>query len=313
MHEEGLRSSEWRDRLTPDVLAAIRDKKLLPIVKLDRGFVFPDYPAQVIVSYFQAGSMCDFIAERRGESKLLDMVHSYARLVPTSDVVRQDLAMTPDDFDRQYLAWINLKYGTEASHFDEWRSKLKTLFEASQQKQYDAVLAQAPAVLALYPEYVDAANAYELMANAYKANGDANAEASILTAYEHVGGQSPDLLHRLEALQEAAGQQAEAVGTLERLVYIDPVHDDALHRQLGDLLLAQKQYAGAIREYNALVASNPADKAGAQYNLAQAYFDANEKDKAEENVLAALETAPGYRPAQKLLLELQQPQSSPKQ
>jgi cellulose synthase operon protein C len=313
VHEEGQRSPEWRDRLTPDVLAAIRDKKLLTIVKLDRGFVFPDYSAQVIVSYFQAGSMCDFIAERWGESKLLDMVHSYAKLVPTTDVVRQDLAMTPDDFDRQYLAWINLKYGAEASHFDEWRAKLKTLFEASQQKQYDAVLAEGPAVLALYPEYVDAANAYELMANAYKAKGDANAEASTLTAYEHVGGQSPELLHRLASLQEAAGQQAEAVGTLERLVYIDPVRDDALHRQLGDLLLAQKQYAGAIREYNALVASNPADKAGAQYNLAQAYFDANEKDKAEESVLAALETAPGYRPAQKLLLELQQPQSSPKQ
>jgi hypothetical protein len=28
-------------------------------------------------------------------------------------------------------------------------------------------------------------------------------------------------------------------------------------------------------------------------------------DKAEDSVLGALETAPGYRPAQKLLLELQ--------
>ena len=37
---------------------------------------------------------------------------------------------------------------------------------------------------------------------------------------------------------------------------------------------------------------------------------AGQKDKAQESVLAALETAPGYRPAQKLLLELQEP--SPK-
>ena len=51
------------------------------------------------------------------------------------------------------------------------------------------VLAQGPAVLALYPEYVDDANAYELMADADKAQGDAQAEASILTAYEHAGGQ----------------------------------------------------------------------------------------------------------------------------
>ncbi len=61
-------------------MAAIRDKKLLPVAKLDRGFVYPEYPAQVIVSYFQAGSICDFIGEKWGEDKLLDMVHSYAQL-----------------------------------------------------------------------------------------------------------------------------------------------------------------------------------------------------------------------------------------
>ena len=79
-----------------------------------------------------------------------------------------------------------------------------------------------------------------------------------------------------------------------------------MHRRLGDLLYAQKQFDGAIREYSALVATGPLDKAGAQFNLARAYFAAGQKDKAEESVLAALETAPGYRPAQKLLLELQQ-------
>ena len=50
-------------------------------------------------------------------------------------------------------------------------------------------LQQGPAVLAMYPEYVDDANAYELMADADKAKGDAKAEAAILTAYEHDGGQ----------------------------------------------------------------------------------------------------------------------------
>ncbi|MGA7110119.1 MAG: hypothetical protein WBV28_21530 [Terracidiphilus sp.] len=312
VHEEGERSAEWRNRLTPDVLAAIRDKKLLPVTKLDRGFVYPDYPAQVIVSYFQAGSICDFIQQKWGDDKLLAMVHSYARLLTTPQVVQQDLGLAPADFDKQYLAWIDTKYGAQAAHFNEWRQKLKTLVAAAQQKQYDAVLAQGPAVLALYPEYVDAANAYELMADADKAQGNAPAERSILAAYEHAGGQMPDLLKRLASLQQSAGQESEAEDTLEQLNYIEPMHDEDMHRQLGALLLAQKQYDGAIREYSARVASNPVDKAGAQYDLAQAYFDANQKDKAEESVLAALETAPGYRPAQKLLLELQQSPSTTK-
>ena len=54
----------------------------------------------------------------------------------------------------------------------------------------------------------------------------------------------------------------------------------------------------------AVIASHPMDTASAQFDLAQAYFGAGQNDMAEEHLLAALEAAPGYRPAQKLLLEI---------
>jgi cellulose synthase operon protein C len=304
VHEEGERSPEWKNNPTPEVLVAIREKKLLPVAKLDRGFVYPQYPSQVTVSYFQAGSICDFIKTKWGEEKLLAMVHSYAQLQTTPQVVQQDLGLAPEEFDKQYLAWIDKQYGAETAHFDEWREKLKALVSADQQKHYDVVLAQGAAVVAMYPEYVGDANVYELMADADKARGDGKSETTVLTAYQSEGGQSPELLKRLATLEEAAGRQAEATATLERLNYIYPVKDEDLHHRLGDLLYAQKQYGGAIREYSAVLASNPLDKAGAEFKLAQAYFAAGQKDKAEESVLASLEAAPGYRPAQKLLLEL---------
>ena len=312
VHEEGEHSPEWSDRVTPDVLVAIRDKKLLPVSELDRGFVYPEYPSQVIVSYFQAGAICEFIKERWGEDKLLAMVHSYAKLLTTPQVVQQNLGLAPEDFDQQFFAWVDHKYGVEAAHFDEWRDKLKGLVRAAQEKQYDTVLRDAPAVLALYPEYVGEANVYQFLADADQARGDSKAEAAILTAYEHQGGQMPEMLKRLAALEESRGQTEQAVATLERLNYIYPVKDEELHHRLGDLLYKEKQYDGAIREYNASVASNPVDKAGAQFSLAQAYFAAGNKDQAEECVLAALEIAPGYRPAQKLLLQLQQSPTTPK-
>ena len=309
VHEEGQRSPEWHNRVTPEVLIAIRDKKLLPVVKLDRGFVFPDYPSQVIVSYFQAGTICDFIGEKWGEGKLLDMVHSFAQLQTTPQSFQQNLGLTPEQFDQLYLAWIEKKYGAEAAHFEDWHEKLKALVAAAEQKQNDQVLQQGPAVLGLYPEYVDEANVYELMGDAYKARGSPKSEEAILTGYEHAGGQSPDLLKRLALLEQDDGKPSEAIATLERLNYIYPVKDEDLHRRLGDLLYAQKQYDSAIREYNVVIASNPVDKAGAEFNLAQAYFAAGQKDKAQDSLLAALEVAPGYRPAQKLLLELEQTQS----
>jgi len=311
VHEEGERSPEWKNNPTPEVLIAIRDKKLLPVTGLDRGFVYPEYPSQVIVSYFQAGSICDFIKTKWSDEKLLEMVHSYAKLQTTPQVIEQDLGLTPEDFDKQFLAWLDHKYGLEAAHFDSWREKLKGLVTAAQQKQYNVVLQQGPAILAMYPEYVGDANAYVLLAEADREKGDAKSEAEVLTAYQQEGGQKPAVLKRLAELEEASEEQAEATATLQRVNYIYPLKDEDLHRRLGDLLYAQKQYNGAIREYSALVASQPLDKAGAQFNLAQAYFVAGQKDKAEESVLDALEIAPGYRPALKLLLELQQSAAKP--
>ena len=310
VHEEGERSPEWKSQPTPEILAAIRDKKLLPVTRLDRGFVYPDYPSQVFVSYFQAGSICDFIKTKWNDDKLLDMVHSYAQLKTTPQVIQGDLGLTPEEFDKQYLAWINEKYGKEAASFDQWREQLKALVAAAKRNDNDTILQHGQDVIAIYPEYVGDANPYELIADAGKAKGDVKTEAAALTAYVHEGGQMPALLKRLASLQEFAGQRAEAAATLARLNYVYPVKDEELHRKLGDLLYAQKQYDGAIREYNALVYSNPVDKAGAEFSLAQAYLGAGKKEKAQESVLAALETAPGYRPAQKLLLELQGP--SPK-
>jgi tetratricopeptide (TPR) repeat protein len=307
VHEEGKHSPEWKSQPTPEVLAAIRDKKLLPVARLDRGFVYPDYPAQVLVSYFQAGSICDFVEEKWGEDKLLDMVHSYAQLKTTPEAIRQNLGLAPEEFDEQYFAWISGKYGREAVHFDLWHEKLKALVTAAKQNQYDAIQRDGPAVVEMYPEYVGDASAYEFIAAAARAKGNAGKEAEILAAYVHRGGQQPDMLKRLAALQESMGQRSEAAATLERLNYIYPVKDEELHRHLGDLLYAGKQFDRAIREYNAAIASHPVDKAGAEFKLAQAYLAAGQKDKAQESVLAALETAPGYRPAQKLLLQLQEP------
>jgi Tfp pilus assembly protein PilF len=54
-----------------------------------------------------------------------------------------------------------------------------------------------------------------------------------------------------------------------------------------------------------VVAMKPLDVASAEYDLAKAYMATGDKAKAEESVLASLEAAPGFRPAQKMLLEIE--------
>jgi cellulose synthase operon protein C len=304
VHEETDVSPEWGDRVTPDILVALRDKKLLPVVQLDRGFVRPDYPAQVLVSYFQAGRICDYIQSRWGDAKLLEMVHSFGDRKSTPDAIQQNLDMSPEEFDKQFQAWLYADLGKTAAGFDEWRASLKALAAAAKAGNYDQVLKQGDEVRRMYPQYVEDANAYEFLAEAHLAKGEKRAAAEALEGYEKAGGHSPQTLKRLASLEEELGEPREAAATLDRINYIDPVDED-LHRRLGELWLAQENYSGAVREYSAVVAMRPLDPASAQYSLAQAYFDAGQRDKAQEHVLASLEAAPGYRPAQKLLLQLQ--------
>jgi tetratricopeptide (TPR) repeat protein len=305
VHEETAQSPEWGDRITPDILAAIRDKKLLPVADLDRGFVRPDYEGQVIVSYFEAGQICDYIESRWGSDKLLDMVHSYAQIKPTSDVIKEDLGVSPEQFDKDFLAWLDKNVGKTAANFDEWHTKLKALVELAKGGNPDEILKAGEEVRQLYPDYIYDGNAYEFMAQADLDKSNKQAAAAILTAYEKIGGRDPGALKQLATLEEEAGNPQEAAATLDRINYIDPMNDEDLHRKLGGLWLAQKNYPGAIREYGAVVAMHPLDTASAEFDLAEAFFAAGQRDEAQANVLLALEAAPGYRPAQKLLLQLQ--------
>jgi tetratricopeptide (TPR) repeat protein len=303
VHEETEASPEWGDRMTPDIVVAIHDKKLLPVAELDRGFIRPEYPMQVIVSYYQAGRICDYIKERWGADKLLDMVHSFAQVKTTPEVIRQNLAMEPEEFDKQFLEWLDKDVGKTVANFDKWRTRIKDLTQLARNKNYDEVLKEGEEVREMYPDYVYPANPYELMAQADLAKGNKPAAVAILTDYEKMGGRNPQALKQLASLEEELGKPADAAATLDRLNYIYPVDED-LHRHLGDLWFAQNNFKGAIREYGAVVAMQPLDKASAQYNLARAYFAAGQKDMAEEHLLASLEAAPSFRPAQKLLLQL---------
>lgn len=303
VHEETAAAPDWGDRLDPTVINAIRDKKLLPVAQLDRGFIRPSYPNQVIVSYFQAGRICDFITEKWGYSTLLTMMRSFGESKPTPEVVEMHLKMKPEEFDIKFLEWLNAQVKDTVEKFPEWRKKMKELQAEAAAKQSDNVIKLAPEVIGMYRDFVERNSAYELLANAYVDKGDKAAAMKALQQYSTAGGRNPETLKKLATLQEEAGQPAEAVKTLERLVYIYPM-EEVLHRRLGDLYLARNALDGAIREYSAVIASKPIDQAASHFNLAKALQSAKRIDDAKEHLLMALEAAPGFKPAQKLLLEL---------
>ncbi len=176
--------------------------------------------------------------------------------------------------------------------------------ELGKAKKWDEVIKTAEPIVRAYPDYVEAGSAYELLAEASEKKGDNAKAITILEAWAKAGGRQPETLKKLAAMQEAAGRKRAAAETLERINYIYPVQDDEYHRRQGELWLDVGEKDRAIREFTAVIGSKPVDVAGSYYNLARAQRAAGQNDQARDNVILALEAAPSFRPAQKLLLEL---------
>jgi tetratricopeptide (TPR) repeat protein len=187
--------------------------------------------------------------------------------------------------------------------YEEWQKQMKALAASARSKQYDSVIDQGKATISLYPDFVEGHSAYELVADAFLARGDKENARKQLEQYSEAGGRNPATLKKLAKWQEEAGNKKAAIQTLERLIYIYPVGED-LHKQLGELYMTEGNADRAIREYRAVVASNALDTAGSRFNLARALLTAKRKDEAMEQLLLALEAAPGFKPAQRMLLEL---------
>ncbi|MBV8730934.1 MAG: tetratricopeptide repeat protein [Acidobacteriia bacterium] len=308
VHEESAINAEWGDRITPDILRAIKEKKLLPVTQLDRGYVHPTEPSQQSVSYYQGGRTIDYITEKWGWDTVLAMLKDYASDEETGAVIRKELNIEPEEFDKRFVAFVEADTKNQVEHFEEWRKSIKEVNDLSKKKDWDAVIKEGTAIEGLYPDYVEPGNTYEFLAAAYKAKNEKPAAIAELQKYVHNGGRNPGTIKELAKDLVDSGNKKEAAAVLDRLNYIYPM-DPEQHQMLGDLWLEQGNAAGAILELRAVLARNPLDPAQAHYDLARAYDLNHQRDQAKEEVLSALETAPGFRPAQKLLIELSSTES----
>jgi cellulose synthase operon protein C len=305
VHEEGAASPDWGDRMTPEIVTALQRKKLLPVLELDRGFLRPEYPNQVIVSYFEAGKMCDYIAQRWGNDALLGMIHSYADRKTTADAIQDNLHESAAAFDKDFQGWLNQKTGSTVQHFEDWKRGVKAGYEDLQHSKQDDAIREGLGILDYYPDYVGSDSDYELIVEAYIGKNDKTAAIEALEKYRDVGGTNVATLKRLARLEQEAGKSKQAETTLQKLNYVYP-EDEEIHHRLGDILFQAGDAPGAVREYEAVLALQPADRAESHYELARALNAAHRTNEAKEEVLLALEAAPGFKPAQQLLLQLSQ-------
>jgi tetratricopeptide (TPR) repeat protein len=275
--------------------------KLLPIAELNDGFMHPKYPGQVLVSYYQASMVADYIESKWGFPAIRNMLVLYKSGKTTEQVFKEALNVSLPEFDTQFNKWIGEKVATIDP--SKYGKLLIAGSEALEAGNADTAITSLKEAVEMYPEYSDDNNAWEPLAEAYLKKGDKAAATDVLRRYLTYSELAFPSYVKLSELLEESGNKAEAAKALEGAMYVRPM-DLKGHSRLGSLLLEQKQYASAAREYETLIALKTPDRATAYYLLAQSYLGEGKRDDARRAILNALDIAPNYEPAQQLLLEI---------
>ena len=302
---------EWRYgpikgvRIPLNVYDAMRERKFLPIADLDTGFIRPTYEEQVIVSYMQAGLICDFIGQHYGFGKIVEMLEQFRQGQNTAKVVEKVLGVAASDFDVQFNNFLEKQYGELLGELDHWKELQNESVQSFMKEDWDAVIEPAEAAISMFPDYVESDSPYVQLAQAYAATGATDKEMEVLLAFWQRGGYVPHAINKLAHQLYQANRKDEAIKVLYSVNYVTPF-DAELHTTLGDWMLEAGKTEQALTEYQVVLTMKPHDLADAHYRVARASHMLNRSEEARKHLLSALEIAPHFRPAQKLLLETTQ-------
>jgi tetratricopeptide (TPR) repeat protein len=303
--EERRAHPGWGDGVTPGFLKAFLQDRLVPVSQLNRGFTDPDYPEQLIYSYYEASLVCDLIAAERGPSALTELLRQFGQGRTTAPALTSVLGISSGELDRRFTQYVRERFAAPLQGLDRFDSLLTAghvLLAAGRLDSAERVLLGARR---LFPEYAGLDSPSWYLAQIYQRRGAlATAAAELDTLTRVNAGHYPGLL-ALAALRDSLGDQAAAARAYDMAMFVYPLEIPP-HVRLAELAAGLGWWPTAIRERRAVLALAPVDRVEALYQLALAYFAAGDMDDARRSVLSALETAPGFERAQELLLKIRE-------
>ena len=287
------------------VFGAMADDLLLPVRDLDSGFLRPSYENQIIVSYNQAGLVCDFIGKTWGPEVFSEMLQAYQNRLTTDEVFSEVLGINTFAFDRQFRDYVDELFGEVIDRYDDWSTYSNNTMASLAAEDWDGVIESANLSLVIYPDYVEYNAVYQPLAQAYREKGDLEAELRTLENYANRGGYSPRSLQRYAELLQLQDRHLERHQVLESIRWVAPF-DHGLHSELAASYASLDMSEEAILEYNILLDTGTQDVATAHYGIAELHLNEGRIELARRHTLLALEAAPYYREAQNLLFQITQ-------
>ena len=308
-----------------DFAVMLNRDETLDLVNLEAAF---RDPRTISLAYFQASLLVEHMVATYGDAGLHRLLRAYGEGLDSDEALRSALDTGFAELQTGFNDTVEARFGTLRRALDVGNEDVLAL-------PLEAVRAAADRNPGNYQYHMrlgtmlreadrldEALEAFERAAELVpKARGANNANAQIA----QIAIEREDHARAIEALErllEAEFDNVAAARTLvsllreqeiidpgrllpvyTRIVAVDPFDADA-RAELGRLSLARGDAAMAIREFRAVLALEPVDRAAAHADLAESYMLDGRRAEARKETLAALEIAPGYERAQDLLLDL---------
>jgi tetratricopeptide (TPR) repeat protein len=336
--EERQANPTWGERINPRYREMILGDDLAPISKLSAAFLTPRSELHLQFAYYQSSLVVQFLVERFGFDKLKAILGQLGEGAEINQVIENHTAPMAT-LERDFVAYAHglarqmapgldfekpalLSRRGEASEegWTAWAKTRPTNFwvltrqakELVDEKKWTEAKPMLEQLIKLYPGFMGSESAYSLLAEVHRALGETNAERQVLAQLATQDNEALDAYQRLMELGTQAGDWRIVEENARRYLAVNPLIP-LPYRFLAQASEAQGQPQAAIEANRALLQLDPANPAEVHFTLARLLHREGDP-AARRQVLQALEEAPRYRAALRLLLEMngESPSKKPK-
>lgn len=324
VYEERLQDTRWGQSMTPEARARIQEGKVTPLSKLSSAFLNAESGADLNFAYFESSLAVEFIVQTFGFAALVEILNSLNDGLTINDALQRH-TVDLEELDQQFQEYLNQQAADyaqgvqflirqpdqpiEPADLDaakqdpaNYSAGLLVAADLLRENQLEAAAEKLQQLIQLHPEDNSPSGARPMLAMVYKRQTNTPRQIEVLSQHLQRSGDDLTAAMELQTLQTAAENWEQALAAGQMVLAIDPLQPAAV-RQTLKAALAVDETQLAIQMLNALLELEPADAARSHFQLAS-LLKSPDPPAAKRHALLALEQAPRYRDAHKLLLQL---------
>lgn len=309
--------------MTPRYSEFIADGDLKPIDELSSAFLTPEDDMHLQFAYYQSSVVVEYIVSKFGVGALRNILRDLGEGIPINEtIVKHTTAMA--DLNKEFVAyaksladglapklnWEKPDYKPDGQvdpiflslHPNNYYVLSEQADKLMEEKNWAKAKEILKKIVMEYPSQTGSDSASWRLAQVHNALGESAEEEAVLRKIAPLDAEAFDAYLRLVDIDSARGRWKDALTNIERARAINPLtwQVNAAHFAALKNLDRRKE---AIEVGRKLLLLNPPDAAGAHFALAE-LLEPEDRAGARLHTLKALEEAPRFREAHKLLLKV---------